>query len=225
MGTFNTWEAATINALQNTWVHMLNFIPKLLGAVVILLIGLFIASFLQKLVIKLLKWIKFDNLVESTRINENLQKIGLNKTVTKIIGVVVKWFFIIVTLTAVVDVLDISQLSNLLNQVILYLPNVLVAILILILGLMGGQVVHKIITKSIQTSKVSDATSQVISSGAKWTVVILAFMAALVQLKIAEDMIKILFTGIVAMLALAGGLAFGLGGRDRVRAWIDTVKW
>lgn len=212
-----------MNALQDAWASVANFLPELLGAILIILIGIPIASFFGRLAVKLLKLIKFDHFVKSTGVNQTLGNAGIKATVTEIVGVVVKWFFVFVVLSAVVDVLRITQLSSLLNSFILYLPNVLVAMLLLILGLMGGKVVHGIITRSLKASKISDATGQVISAVAKWSVVIFSFMAALVQLKIAQDMIVILFAGIVAMLALAGGLAFGLGGKDKVHDWLEKM--
>lgn len=212
-----------MNALQGAWVSVASFLPELFGTILIVLIGIPVASFLGKLAVKLLKFIKFDQLVQSTGTNQTLEKIGIKATVTEIVGVTVRWFFIFVVLSAAIDVLNINQLSVLLNSFILYLPNVLVAMLLLILGLMGGRVVHGIITRSLEASKISDATGQVISAVAKWSVVIFSFMAALVQLRVAQDLIVILFAGIIAMLALAGGLAFGLGGKDKVRDWLEKM--
>lgn len=224
MNTFETWGGAITGALQNAWFKVAEFLPALIGAIIILLIGIVIASFLGKLTVKLLKLFKFDHLVAKTGANETLEKFGMKKGVTGIIGKAVKWFFIFVAFSAAIDILDISQLSTLVNEFILYLPNVLVAFLILILGLMGARVVQSAISRAVKASKIPDATGEVIATVAKWSVVVFSFMAALVQMKIAENLIQILFFGVIAMLALAGGLAFGLGSRDKVRQWIEKVQ-
>ena len=224
MNTVETWGGAVGSALMDAWLPVAEFFPKILGAVVILLIGMAIASFVEKIAIKILRLVKFDHLVRSTGVNDSLEKIGISQNITELIGKAVKWFFVIVAISAAIDILDINQLTILVNQFILYLPNVFVAFLIVILGLIGGRAAQALIRRAIGASRISDATGDLIASVAKWSVVVFSFMAALVQMKIADDLIKILFAGIVVMLALAGGLALGLGGREKIRQWIDKIQ-
>lgn len=219
-GNFQSWGDAIGASLQNVWTQFLNGLPTFLVAVIVLVIGILIASFLGRLVKKVLDMGKIDDLVNRTGVNREL---GTNISITAVIAWVVKWFFIIATLLAVVNILNIEQVTAFLNQVLVYIPNVVVAVIILALGLIAGNFVHNVVNATASASGMSRTAVDSLASIAKWAVVIFALMAALVQLGIAADLIRILFTGFVAMVALAGGLAFGLGGRDKASRWLDRI--
>ncbi len=220
-GNFQNWGDAISASLQNVWAQFLNGLPAFLAAVVVLIIGILIASFLGRLVKKVLDMGKIDDLVNRTGVNREL---GTSISITSLIAWVVKWFFIIVTLLAVVNILNIEQVTAFLNQVLVYIPNVVVAIIILALGLIAGNFVHGVVDSTSRASGMSAAATSALSAISKWAIVVFALMAALVQLGIAADLIRILFTGFVAMVALAGGLAFGLGGREKASRWLDKIK-
>ncbi len=219
-GNFQNWGDAISQSLHNVWSQFLNGLPTFIAAVIVLIIGVLIASFLGKLVKKVLDMGKIDDLVDKTGINRQL---GTDISITALIAWVVKWFFIIATLLAVVNILNIEQVTSFLNQVLLYIPNVVVAIIILALGVIAGNFVYNVVNGTATASGMSKAAVDALSTISKWAVVIFALMAALVQLGIASSLIQILFTGFVAMVALAGGLAFGLGGRDKASKWLDKI--
>ena len=219
-GNFQSWGDAISASLQNVWTQFLNGLPTFLAAFVVLVIGILIASFLGKLVKKVLDMGKIDDLVNRTGVNNQL---GTSISITTVIAWVVKWFFIIATLLAVVNILNIEQVTEFLNQVLLYIPNVVVAIIILALGVIAGNFVHNVVDGTASASGMSQAAVDAMAAISKWAIVIFALMAALVQLGIASNLIQILFTGFVAMVALAGGLAFGLGGREKASRWLDKI--
>lgn len=209
----------------NFWNEILKFIPKLIGAIFIFFIGWLISFLLEKVALKLFQMAKVDHFTQKTETNKALGKIGIETPVSVILSKIVFWFFMIITLGAVVEILAITQLSILVNSIILYIPNIFVAILILILGLIGGKIIYEVIESAVLASRIPDTAARAIATIARWLVVIFAFMAALVQLKIAPSLIQILFTGFVAMMAIAGGLAFGLGGKEKVKQWLDKLPW
>ena len=219
-GNFQNWGDAISASLQNVWTQFLNGLPAFLAAVVVLIIGILIASFLGKLVKKVLDMGKVDDLVDRTGVNRQL---GTSISVTAVIAWIVKWFFIIATLLAVVNILNIEQVTAFLNQVLLYIPNVVVAIIILALGLVAGNFVQSIVESTATASGMSKVATDALAAISKWAIVIFSLLAALVQLGIASGLIQFLFTGFVAMVALAGGLAFGLGGRDKASRWLDKI--
>jgi len=219
-GNFQNWGSAITGSLQNVWVRFLNGLPTFIVAVIVLIIGVLIASFLSRLVKKIVEYAQIDDLVGKTGIFKTL---GTSFSISNILSWVVKWFFIIVTLLAVVNILNIPQVTSFLQQVLLYIPNVVVAIIILALGLIAGNFIENVVRGTSSTSGLSQAAVDALSTISKWAVVIFALMAALVQLGIAANLIQILFTGFVAMVALAGGLAFGLGGRDKASRWLDKI--
>jgi hypothetical protein len=217
---FENWGDAVVASLQNVWNQLLNGLPTFVAALVVLIVGILIASFLGKLAKKLVSYAQVDSLVGKTGVQDQL---GTRVSISDLIGWIVKWFFIIATLLAVVNILNIEQVTSFLEQVLLYIPNVVAAVIILALGLIAGNFFHDVVERATTASGMSEASVGALSAIAKWAIVIFSLMAALVQLGIAAELIQILFTGFVAMLALAGGLAFGLGGRDKASKWLDKV--
>jgi hypothetical protein len=219
-GNFQSWGDAIGSSLNNVWMQFLNYLPTFLAAVIVLIIGVLIASFLGRLVKRVLDMGNIDDLVNRTGVNRQL---GTSISITTVIAWVVKWFFIIATLLAVVNILNIEQVTSFLNQVLFYIPNVVVAVIILALGLIAGNFVHNIVDSTASASGMSPAAVDAMAAISKWAIVIFSLLAALVQLGIASSLIQILFTGFVAMVALAGGLAFGLGGREKASRWLEKI--
>jgi hypothetical protein len=124
----------------------------------------------------------------------------------------------------VADILKWPQITSFFNDVAHYLPKVIIAVLVLLAGFILGGGLQELVVKTVKASTLPAHSAGLIGAIARWSVIIFSIMAALIQLGIATDLIKILFTGLVGMLALAGGLAFGLGGRDHASAWLDKVQ-
>jgi len=224
MNTFDTWQDAVSTSLQGLWIKFINFIPQVLAALVVLIVGLIIAGALGQLAKKLIGYLNIDQVLQRFGIKQQLEKIGMTFTFGDLIGWIVKWFLIIAVWIAVLQVLNLDQVGNLLERLVLYLPNVVTAIIILAIGLVGGQFLYQVVEKAVVASTISNSSASTLAALAKWAVVIFAFLAGLTQLGIASRLIEILFTGFVAMLALAGGLAFGLGGRDKASQWLEALE-
>lgn len=224
MNYFQTWNDAITASVQSFWTQIINFIPSLLAALIVLAIGLILASVLSKLAHKLVDLTKVDTLVHKIDFSKKLEEVGLKLSFSALIAWIVKWFFIIVTLTAVVDIMKLTEVSRFLQDVAHYLPKVIVAVIILAIGLVVGQFVHDVVEKSAKASNITAHTSHMLSAIAKWALVIFSLMASLTQLEVATELIQILFTGLVAMLALALGLAFGLGGKERAGKWLEEIS-
>ena len=220
---FNEWGDVFVTSVETLWVKIISFIPQLVGGLVILIVGLIVASIAGKLVRKLIDYSKVDSLMKKLKIKEELESLGFHFNLGTVVGKIVKWFFIVATLIAIADVLNIPQITQFLEKVVLYIPNVLVAVVILAIGIIAGRLAHETIKKGADTFKMSSYVGNILATVAKWSVVIFAGMAALVQLGVASSMIQILFTGLVAMAALAGGLAFGLGGKKKAEEVIQKM--
>jgi hypothetical protein len=134
----------------------------------------------------------------------------------------VKWFFVIVALIAATDILGWEQLTSYLQEIVLFVPNVVIAVIILLAGILLSNFVQRVVKSAVEAAKLTSAGF--LSGIAKWAILIFSFMAAFVQLEIAPDLIRVLFTGLVFMIALAGGLAFGLGGREHASKFLDRLK-
>ncbi len=218
------WLETIINSLEEVWVRLTEFLPDLLLAIIVLVIGLLLAGWLGKLATKLINFLKLDDILTKSGFSPKVEAAGVKFNLAALTGWLVKWFFVIVVLITVTDILDWKQITEFLNAVVLYIPNVFVAIIILTIGLMTAHFVYNIVERAISVSKVPSVTIKPLAALSKWSIVIFAILAALVQLGVATSLIEILFTGLVAMLALAGGLAFGLGGKEKASKWLDVIE-
>lgn len=222
--SFAAWGEVLTSSLLNLWTSLLSYLPQLVGALLVLLVGLLIASVLGRLTKKVIAFTKLDGLIKKTGVDKEFEKIGLPFDLAALMGWMVKWFFIVGTFIAVVDILQIRQVALFLNDVLFYLPNVIVAVVIMLIGIVVGRFVQTLVEKSVTASRLPTSSAPTLGALSKWAILVFALMSALVQLRVATSLIEILFTGFVFMLALAGGLAFGLGGRDRAAKWLEAME-
>ncbi|KKQ61145.1 MAG: CmpX protein [Parcubacteria group bacterium GW2011_GWE2_38_18] len=216
-------DAITISFI-NLWNRIIGFIPQLLAAIVVFIIGLIIANVLAGLIKKAVYWLKIDDLFNRIGINKKIKSFGWDFTIADVLAWFVKWFVIFVTLISTADILQLPQISQFFDSVVAYIPRLFVAVVILTLGFIIGEFVSNVIRKTEQMNKITSDSSNLIAMISEWAIIIFSFMAAFVQLGIAVSLLNILFTGIVFMLSLAGGLAFGLGGRESAARILDDLS-
>jgi len=216
METLSVFEAsrnAIMISLQDLWVRFFGFIPVLIGAIIVLVIGWLVAVTVGNLVARVLKTVKLNEVFEKiSGLRSSLQKAGMELNASLFVGAVVKWFIIIVTLMATSDILGLAGVSLFLNQIIAYVPNIAVAAVMIIAGTLFANFVQKITRASAATAHLPHSNGA--AAIAKWAILVFTFIATLVQLGVAEVLLQTLFTGFVAMLAIAGGISFGLGGKN-----------
>lgn len=214
-------SSSVVSATEKLWDKLMWLVPALIIAVFVVLIGWMIATILGSVVEKILNKLKINKASESLGIGQVLSDLGLGSNITRFAGMTVKWFIAIVFFLAASDILQLTQVTDFLNRVLLYIPNIIAAVLILAAGILLANILNKVIHKS---AKVSGFMSpDLLGQIAKWAILVFAILASLVQLGVATQLIETLFTGVVVMLALAGGLAFGLGGKDKGKQIIDKM--
>lgn len=220
--TTATATAGTIESvLLELWSSVYAFMPNLFFSILVLIIGVLVAKALSQLVVKLVEITKVDNLVDSLGINKTFKAVGKIK-VSAILGWLVKWFLILVVLMAIAEILGLNAIIDFLGRIAAYLPKVAIAIVILLIGFVAGNFVYEIVYRSVKVTKMH--SPKFLANLAKWSIVILALMASLLELEIAPSLVQTLFTGLIAMLSLAGGIAFGLGGQDAAKKFIADMK-
>lgn len=212
----------TLGGLQDIWERFLLILPNIIGAIIVFLIGVLIAVILGKAVEKLFKVLVIDKFLSKLGAEKAAKKAGLSFNSGKLVGGIIRWFIIIVFLWAAVDILNLAGVSEFLKSIVLYLPNIVAAVLILIAGAIIAYFVERAVTTSLKAASKDDYIF--VSGVAKWAVLIFAILAALNQLGIAPEIIQTLFMGIVVMIAIAGGLAFGLGGKDLAHEILEKLK-
>ncbi len=197
------------------------FIPTLFGSLLVFFIGLVIAVTLGQLVEQVVRGLKIDNLLRKLDMEKTIERAGWKMDSAVFLGSLVKWFFIVVFLLAAANILGLSQVGDFLRDVLLYIPNVVIAALILIIAAVVADVVQRLLHGSIMAM---DHRGTMVIPMVRWSIWIFALIAALLQLGVAVTLIQTLVTGLVAAIALATGLAFGLGGKDAAAQFIDRMK-
>jgi len=203
---------ALMTSIGSALVLFLNAVPKIIAFVVILLIGWFIASALAKLVASLLRRARFDDLAARSGFNGFVRNMGLSIDASGLIAEVVKWFVRLIVLVVAFDALGLPIISTILNQFVFWLPNLFVALVVLMIAGFVANTVYRLVRGAAAESGVGSA--ELLAGGARAAVWAFAALIAVDELGIATSLVNILFFGFVAALALALGLAFGLGGRE-----------
>lgn len=207
-----------VNSLNANVQAIVTFVPRFVAGFLILLIGIIIGSIVKQLILSASKSLKIDSYLKKYGVPELRE----DYTWSNILAEIARWFVIIIFLIPTSDVWGLPRIGTLLNELLLYLPNVFVAVVIALVGFVLARLAHDVILASVKG--VTKESAEGIASATQWIINIFVILAVLNQLGVASDLIRILFTGIVAMIALAGGIAFGLGGQKNAEDILDGVR-
>ena len=220
--TYTDWS---LTVIQPFLQQLLYFIANLLLAVVVFIIGYLISIGIGKLIAELLKSVKFNKLFEKEGWRKALQRANIEVNPSEFIGAIFKWVFVIISLLVSVDILKLTTFAGFLTQVLYYLPNVIVAVLVFIVAIVISDIVEKIVRATVERLKVG--YGYLISSIVKWAIWVFAFFLVLGQLLPNNPLVVTLYTGIVygivGALSLGIGLAIGLGGKDTAAKIISDM--
>lgn len=220
--TVQDWGSAVNTALQEVVRTTLNFLPNLLGALVIIIVGIIIGVIVGKVVERISQLLRLDSLFERFGIKRSFEKVGLKLSIAKILGGLVRWFVYVVAFLAVANALQLKELSQFINSLLLYIPNVIVAVLILVVGVLLAHFLSEIVLSAAEGAKFKSAGFLALVT--RYSIITFTILAALVQLGIAVTLVQTLFMGIVGAAAIALGLAFGLGGQGVAREVLEKIK-
>jgi len=218
----DVWTSIAWNGVEKFWLGFLDFIPKLILALLVFFIGWLVAAFIGRVIQEVLKRLQLDKLFQARKWSEALEKAEFGAKPSEFIGALVKWILVIVVLSISVEVLGLPQFSAFLGQVVNWLPNLLAAVLIFVATVIIASLAEKLVRVSVRGTRVG--YSKLAGTITKWAIWIFGISALLIQLGIGRSLILVLFQGIVAFLAIAGGLAFGLGGKDSAAGVLRDLK-
>ena len=218
----NTYSQAVADSLRNLYLRFINFLPSFLVAVILLVLGWVVAVFVAKLIKQVLHSLKLDEVGDKLGLDEVSARTGMKMSVSGTIAWLVKWFLLIAVFLAAADIMNLTQISLFLNQVLMYIPSVVAGAAILLVGTMVAHFLSKLVRHSVAAAGLSSA--DMLGAVTQWAIMIFTVLATLDQLKVAQAFVQTLFTGIIAMLAIAGGLAFGLGGRDHATKVLNKIE-
>jgi hypothetical protein len=211
-----------IGSLTTIWQSFIGFLPTLLAALIVFIIGWLISIFLGNLANRIIRAIKLDILLTKLGFKKALAKAKLRLDSGKFFEELVKWFFIIVFLMAAVDILGLREVTLFLKSILYYLPSVFIAAIILLVAVIVAKFIQRLVQASADAAGLASAGT--IGAIAKWAILIFGFVIALTELGIATTLIQTIVIGLIAMLALAGGLAFGLGGKEQAARILEKLR-
>ena len=191
-----------------------NFLPNILAALVILLVGWIIARVLRAAVARGLKLVKFPDLAEKAGIEAFLRKGGMERSSSELLAVLVYWLIMLIVLLTAVNALRLEMASQLLNQILLYIPNIIVAVIVVVVGMYAANFVQGLVRTTAANAGIEEA--KVVASLARYALMIFAFAIAIDQLQIGRDIVANAFLILFGAACLAAALAVGLGSRDVV---------
>jgi small-conductance mechanosensitive channel len=220
------WSEALMTSLAAAMALFFSAIPKVLGFIVIVVAGWFIASLIDRALAAVLRAIRVNDLAQRAGLQDFINKMGMNTDAAGLIGLVVKWFVRLIALVVAFDALGLPAVSEVLRQLLLWLPNVVVALAVLMIGGLAARGLGNVVRGMAREADLTNA--QFLSKVASVVVWAFAVVVAVHQLGIASELVSALFIAIVGALALGLGLAFGLGGRETaaeiLRNWYGKAR-
>lgn len=207
------------DSMEGLWEVVITQLPSIAMAFLVLILGLLIAPILGNIAKRFVRLTKIDSFAERAGFIEEVKNIGISMSISGLVGGLVKWFFLIAFIIASVEILEWGRLTDVLYELLFFIPNVIVAVVILTLGLVLAGFAEKAVMKKLEISKAPVAHGQMIAKSAKWAIMVFTSLTAVHQLGIAQELIVILFAGIILTLSLA----FGLGGREKAAEIIEKI--
>lgn len=207
-----------LDSINTGLVGLIVFLQSFVAGLIVLIIGIIVAALLRQAVLEILKALRVETFLRRYGVPEARGDLNWSN----ILAEIVRWFIILMFLVPALKVWGVPEATSVLNEIILYIPSVFVATVLVLVGLVFANLAHDVVLASVHG--LSPDTAKVVAAVAKWSIIVFVAFGALIQLGVAADLIRILFTGIVAMLAIAGGIAFGLGGQGVARDVLDALR-
>lgn len=216
------WSVLIYQALEGLLQWFVGFVPSLLGAIVVLIIGWILAVAFGKVVSEVLIRLKFNKIFEKTGWEEAFAKAEIKVNPAEFLGAIVKWAIVLSFLMAAVNILNLTEFAGVLKGILDYLPNVFVSVLILVVAIVIADIFEKVVVAFVEKGKIG--YSALAGTVVRWAIWIFAVLAILHQLEIVRPLVETFFTGLIAVFVISFGLAFGLGGKDVAAELLQSLK-
>ncbi|MBA2963500.1 MULTISPECIES: mechanosensitive ion channel family protein [Ramlibacter] len=215
------WSAALMTSLAAALAMFLSAIPKIIGFAVIVIVGWLLSALVEKAIAAVLRTVKFNDLAGRSGLGDFVQRMGTGTDPAGMIGLVAKWFIRLIALVVAFDALGLPAVSDVLRELLLWLPNVVVALVVLVIGGLAARALSNLVRGAASEAGISNANLLAkVASALVWT---FAIVVAVNQIGIATTLVNTLFMAFVGAIALGLGLAFGLGGRETASQILN--KW
>lgn len=219
---FQDWTTAVSDSWVTIWDRFINFLPNLIGAIVILVVGWIIALIVYVIVDRLFRIIGLQTLFEKAKVEDVLKKGNIEQDTTSLLASVAKWIIYLVSFIAAANTLKLPDVASFLDRILAYIPSVAAAAAILLIGLVLAHFISNVVRGSL--SAAGFVMAETIAAIVRYAIIVFTLLAAISQLGIAESFIGTMFIGLIAFLAIAGGLAFGLGGQGVAKEVLEKIR-
>jgi hypothetical protein len=216
------WKTLIVEPVTQMLTRIMAYLPVLLGALVILIVGWIVAKAIRRIIDWLLKVVRFDTLADKAGISEILRKGDLDISTREVVSGIVYWLVIIMVLVMTVDALGLPKSSDVLASLFAYVPKVIVALLVLVVAMFLAGFVSGIVRTAAGNAKLPKP--QLLAGISRWAIIIFAVTISLEQLGIAPLLVSATFNIILGGVVLALALAFGLGGKDAAAKYLEELK-
>ena len=217
--TYSTIEKALLTATQDILVGILNFIPVLLSAILVFVLGVLIARWVKVGVVKLLNLSRLATVISTPAVKKFLKNASITQKIDDVLGEIVRYIILLIFFVTSVNLLGLTTVTQVLNGVLAYLPQIFAAILILISGILLAGFLEKVVKGSL--GSVGLRSSRLMGKFTSYLIMVITILAAISQLGIAQPFVGTLFIGFVTTLSLALGLGFGLGSKDLIKQVLE----
>lgn len=218
----NSITGRITDVIQQKYNSFIELAPYILGALAVFILGLILAELASRLILGMSEKLKLETISEKLGLKHFLERTKVKQSPSRVIAKTVKAYLIFIFFIEATKIAQLTEVAEFLAQVRGYIPDVIIALFIILVGIRIGHTLQLLVQTSLSITM--SQTAHALGIAAKSTVITFAILAALSQLQIAEILIQSLFIGFVSMLALAGGLAFGLGGKDVVKELLEALK-
>lgn len=220
MTPVTNWGAAIMTSLTAALSMFLAAIPRIVGFLVILVIGWLVAGILAAAVAALLRMIRFNDLAQRSGITNFVHEMGIRRDAAGVLADIVKWFVRLIVLVVAFDALGLPAVSSILQQFLLWIPNLVVAVVILVIAGLAATALSDLVRGA--TAQAGFSNPDLLATITRVAVWAFGIVVAVNQIGVATTLVNTLFMGLVGAIALAAGLAFGLGGRDTAGRIVDN---
>jgi small-conductance mechanosensitive channel len=216
------WGNLIVDPIRQMLTKIMAYLPTLLGALIILIVGWIVAKAIRRIVDWVLKTVRFDMLADKAGISETLRKGNLEISAREVLSGIVYWLIIIMVLVMAVDALGLPKASDILASLFAYIPKVIAALLVLVVAMFLASFVSGIVRIAAGNAKLPKP--ELLAGICRWAIIIFAATIALEQLGIAPLLVTATFNIILGGICLALALAFGLGGKDAAARYLEQLK-
>jgi len=207
-----SWQAVLLEPAKTVITQIGQFLINVLLMIIILIIGWMISKVIKGLVVRILKAVKLDDLSERIELDNLLAKGGIQYSLSELIGVICYWLALLVTFVVAINAIGLTVAADLLNTVVLYIPNVIAAMFVLILGIFVASLLKSIVQTAANNAGI--AQSNLLGKVVEIAVAVFAIAIALQQLNIGARIIELAISVLLGSIGLAVALAFGIGCKD-----------